>query len=110
MPCLAILNNGNLYHFPVNATRDGFDLITPGLSALVAANTTELQEVILGTGFCGITDLKVGPDGLLYVLSFGQGKIFVISRQFPNDHPVFVREQYLDFLDREPDPGGFLPG
>jgi hypothetical protein len=27
----------------------------------------------------GITDLKVGPDGLLYVLSFDLGKIFAIS-------------------------------
>jgi hypothetical protein len=26
-----------------------------------------------------VTDLKVGPDGLLYVLSFGQGN-FVVSR------------------------------
>jgi glucose/arabinose dehydrogenase len=74
-------NNGNLYHFPINATRDGFDLITPGLVDLVADNNTELQEVILGTGFGGITDLKVGPDGLLYVLSFGLGKIFVVSGQ-----------------------------
>jgi glucose/arabinose dehydrogenase len=101
------INFGNLYHFKVNATRDGFDFTSLGLADLVADSSGELQELILGTGFGGITDLKVGPDGLLYVLSFGQGKIFVISRQFPNDHPVFVREQYLDFLDREPDPGGF---
>ena len=101
------INIGNLYHFKVNATRDGFEFTSLGLTDLVADSSGELQELILGTGFGGITDLKVGPDGLLYVLSFGQGKIFVISRQFPNDHPVFVREQYLDFLDREPDPGGF---
>jgi len=31
--------------------------------------------------FGGITDLTVGPDGLLYALSFGLGKIFVISGQ-----------------------------
>jgi aldose sugar dehydrogenase len=73
------VNNGNLYHFPVNVTRDGFDLTTPGLADLVADNSKELQEVILGRDFGGITDLKVGPDGLLYVLSFGLGKIFVIS-------------------------------
>jgi hyaluronate lyase len=35
--------------------------------------------VIFGTGFGGITDLKVGPDGLLYVVSFS-GSIYVISR------------------------------
>jgi aldose sugar dehydrogenase len=75
------INNGNLYHFRVNATRDGFDLITPGLADLVADNSTELQEVILGTGFGGITDLKIGPDGSLYILSFGLGKILVVSGQ-----------------------------
>src|SRR4030095_11150462 len=73
------VNNGNLYRFMVNATRNGFDFTSPGLSDLVADSSAEFQEVLLGTGFVGITDLKVGPDGLLYVLSFGLGKIFVIS-------------------------------
>jgi hypothetical protein len=76
---VADINNGNLYRFRVNATRNGFDFISPGLSDLVADSSAELQEVLLGTGFGGITDLKVGSDGLLYVLSFGLGKIFVIS-------------------------------
>src|SRR5262249_53845277 len=75
------INNGNLYHFHLNATRDGFDFTSPGLVDQVADNATELQEVILGMGFGGITDLKVGPDGLLYVLSFGLGKIFVVVGQ-----------------------------
>ena len=74
------INNGRLYHFKPNATRDGFVFTAPGLADLVADSSGELQEVILGTGFGGITDLKVGPDGLLYVLSFGQGKIFAVSR------------------------------
>jgi glucose/arabinose dehydrogenase len=75
------INNGNLYRFRINATRNGFDFISPGLADLVADSTTEFQEVLLGTGFGRITDLKVGPDGLLYVLSFGLGKVFVISGQ-----------------------------
>jgi glucose/arabinose dehydrogenase len=74
------INHGRLYHFKPNATRDGFVFTAPGLADLVADSSSELQEVILGTGFGGITDLKVGPDGLLYVLSFGQGKIFAVSR------------------------------
>jgi glucose/arabinose dehydrogenase len=74
-------NNGNLYHFRVNDARDGFDFTSPGISDLVADSSAEFQEVLLGRGFGGITDLKVGPDGLLYVLSFGLGKIFVISGQ-----------------------------
>jgi hypothetical protein len=38
-----------------------------------------LDETIIATGFAGITDLKVGPDGRLYVVSFGDGKIYAIS-------------------------------
>ena len=78
------INNGNLYRFRLNATRDGFDFTNPSLGDRVADNNTELQELIWGTGFVGITDLKVGPDGLLYVLSFSLGKIFVISHLPPS--------------------------
>jgi hypothetical protein len=49
----------------------------------VADSNAEFQEVLLGTGFSGITDLKIGPNGLLYILSFGLGKIFVSSGQPP---------------------------
>lgn len=33
---------------------------------------------MFGEGFAGISDLEVGPDGYLYVVSLGQGKIFRI--------------------------------
>jgi hypothetical protein len=33
---------------------------------------------VFGEGFAGISDLEVGPDGYLYVVSLGQGKIFRI--------------------------------
>ena len=73
------INNGNLYRFRLNSTRDGFIFTNPNLGDLVADNNAELQEIILGTGFVGITDLKIGPDGFLYVLSFSLGRIFVVS-------------------------------
>ena len=78
------INNGNLYRFRLNPTRDGFIFTNPNLGDLVADNNGELQELIWGTGFGGITDLKIGPDGLLYVLSLTLGKIFVISRLPPS--------------------------
>jgi aldose sugar dehydrogenase len=71
--------NGNLYHFTPNTSRDGFIFGDPALADLVADSDDELQEVILGSGFGGITDLKVGPDGRLYVLSIAQGKIYAIA-------------------------------
>jgi glucose/arabinose dehydrogenase len=77
------INNGNLYHFVPNANRNGF-VLSGALSDLVADNnTSELNPVIFGTGFDGITDLKVGPDGFLYVVSFGDGAIYRISPASP---------------------------
>ncbi len=72
-------NQGILYRFKLNATRDGFLFDNPDLADLVADSEAEFEELIFGTGFGGITDLKVGPDGLLYLLSIIEGKIFVIS-------------------------------
>jgi glucose/arabinose dehydrogenase len=79
------INNGNLYFFKVNSTRNGLDLSQPNLSDLVAKGKRELSEISLGTGFEGITDIKTGPDGSLYILTFdeaknGDGKIYRIAR------------------------------
>jgi outer membrane protein assembly factor BamB len=73
------ITRGNLYHFTPNTARDGFLFENPALHDLVADSDVELQEVLFGTGFGGITDLKAGPDGRLYVLAFTSGKIFAIS-------------------------------
>ena len=58
------------------------DLILDGLLADKVTHTdSELEEhasVIFGEGFGGITDLEVGPDGYLYVVSIGQGAIYRI--------------------------------
>lgn len=71
---------GNLYRFRPTPTRDGFSPVNPELADLVGDPQDDVQEIILGTGFGGITDLKVGPDGRLYILSF-QGKIFAVSQK-----------------------------
>jgi hypothetical protein len=66
-----------IYHFDLNEYRT--DLILEGPLADKIANTPEeMQETIFGEGFGGITDLEVGPDGYLYVVSIGQGAIYRI--------------------------------
>jgi hypothetical protein len=71
------VHNGRIYHFDLN--QDKTDLILDGLLADKIANTPEeMQETIFGEGFGGITDLEVGPDGYLYVVSIGQGAIYRI--------------------------------
>ena len=88
------ITKGNLYYFEVNENRTGLKFdnsnslqpsSSSGLLDKVADNKNE-AAVTLATGFRGITDIKTGPDGLLYILTFdekrsshGEGKIYRIS-------------------------------
>jgi aldose sugar dehydrogenase len=72
-------NNGNLYHFDLNADRT--QLVLGGDLADRALDPgDEVGDILFGTGFGGITDVEVGPDGYLYVLTFQAdgGSIFRI--------------------------------
>ena len=73
------INNGHLYHFKPNATRHGFLFADPGLADLVADDAGEVEEVILGTNFGGMSYLEVGARRLSLHSSFSEGKIFVVS-------------------------------
>jgi glucose/arabinose dehydrogenase len=76
------INNGNLYYFEVNGNRSGltFDQTlyssADKLADFVADNTNETSAITFGTNFGRITDIETGPDGLLYILSYGEGKIY----------------------------------
>jgi aldose sugar dehydrogenase len=65
---VADFNGGNIYHFDLSANRTGIAL-RDGLTDTVANSAAELQNVTLAQGFGSITDMEVGPDGYLYVLS-----------------------------------------
>ena len=70
-------NNGNLYHFKLNQSRTGL-VLSNSLDDEIANTPEDAKPIILGTGFDGgITDLQVGPDGYLYVLTFA-GAIYRI--------------------------------
>jgi aldose sugar dehydrogenase len=71
------LNNGNLYHFDLSEDRNQLLLDGP-LEDKIADSPDELQKAILAHGFNGISDIEVGPNGYLYVLSYA-GEIFRIS-------------------------------
>ena len=70
---------GNLYRFELNDDRTDFNLDSPGLADRVVDNDDELASILFGEGFAGVTDIKTGPDGFLYVLSFDDGTIYRIS-------------------------------
>ena len=74
------VHNGRIYHFDL--TPDRKDLILPQeLSSRVIEKPSSpgVSNIVFGDGFGGITDLEVGPDGNLYVVSIGLGSIYQIS-------------------------------
>jgi aldose sugar dehydrogenase len=94
------ITKGNLFYFEVNENRTGLKFDSnndnigsspsSGLLDKVADNKNEVAAVTLATGFHGITDIKTGPDGLLYILTFdekshGEGRIYRISAASGNN-------------------------
>ncbi len=77
------INNGLLYQYVLNEARNdlSFDSgYVENTSALVDREVNdpkENQPIVFGQGFGGITDIEVGPDGYLYVLSY-TGSLFRI--------------------------------
>jgi glucose/arabinose dehydrogenase len=73
-------NDGNLYRFELNSNRNGFVLKSPQFQA----SSPELHkgasnsEIVFGSGFGGITDVKFGPDGFLYIVDLPDGTIYRI--------------------------------
>lgn len=72
--------NGDLYHFDLNSNRTHLDL-QGLLEDRVANNYQELGKVIFGKNFGVISDIEVGPDGYLYIVSLTKGQIY---RLIPN--------------------------
>ena len=72
------VNNGNLYRLPLNQARDGFTL-SGALADLVADSVAERESLRIGMSFGGVTDIKLGPDGRVYVVSIGDGAVYAIE-------------------------------
>lgn len=72
------IKNGNLYHFELDKQRTG--LLLDGPLADKVASNEEINQTVFAQGFGGITDVEVGPDGYLYILTFGEedGTIYKI--------------------------------
>jgi glucose/arabinose dehydrogenase len=75
---VADIVTGRIYHFDLNEDRT--DLILSGLLVDKVAETrdTGIENIVFAEDFGGVTDLEVGPDGYLYVVSLGHGAIYRI--------------------------------
>jgi aldose sugar dehydrogenase len=65
---VADANTGSIYHFDLNDNRSALKLEGP-LKDKIANTIEESKYVIFANGFGRITDLKIGPDGYMYILS-----------------------------------------
>jgi glucose/arabinose dehydrogenase len=84
---------GNLYKFELNPDRTGFVFHDAALSDNVVNTGESMDELIFGTGFGCLTDIEVGPDGLLYILSLSEGTIYKImpKTMMPMDEVVHTQ-------------------
>jgi aldose sugar dehydrogenase len=67
--------NGIIFDFELSEDRMQLTFDNNGpLKDKLADNPQELEDIIFGHGFGGITDIKIGPyDGYMYVLSLDRG-------------------------------------
>ena len=75
-------NQGNIYIVSLDENRENilFDESNKNLLDKVVDNDEEADSLVFGTGFGGISDIETGPDGFLYVLSFEEGKLYMIFK------------------------------
>ena len=78
-------NNGRLYHFKLNEDRTGLSFQDGSLKDGVIDENEVADGAIIGDGFGSITDIEVGPDGFLYVLSRYEDKANIF-RIIPKNH------------------------
>ena len=62
------VGGGDLYRFILNQSRIGF-LLNGSLSDAVVNNNVERLEIAFAKINGGITDLEIGPDGLVYIVA-----------------------------------------
>jgi glucose/arabinose dehydrogenase len=73
-------SSGKIYRFELNNDRTQL-VLEASLNDRIAESSKpeDLEDIIFGQDFGVITDLEVGPDGNLYVLSYTDGTIYMID-------------------------------
>ena len=76
---VASFNLGVIYHFDLDENRTGLKL--PATVNMTSAQNEDLKELVFARGIGKVTDMQVGPDGNLYILSkyYNKPTIFRIS-------------------------------
>ncbi len=85
---VASYSTGYIFHFELNDDRTGF-VLDGDLADGVADEFIEAEELVFAKNFGRITDMAIGPDGYLYVLTIRSGLEGTIYRIVPvgNNQP-----------------------
>lgn len=71
------INLTNVYIFDLNTARTGFNL-KPGTEDGVADSVAERDQYLLGFNFGNVSNIKMGPDGFLYVVGHISNTVYRI--------------------------------
>jgi len=76
---------GSIFHFDLNNDRTSLELHGP-LKDKISNTTEESQSIVFAKGLGAVTDIEVGPDGYMYVLSKykSEATIFKIAPKEPD--------------------------
>jgi aldose sugar dehydrogenase len=82
-PARDFVDGGQLFMFKLNGNRSKLVLEGHGRQDLVADNffkfdMTESEDLVFGTGFGVVTDIRTGPNGNLFLVSLTHGAIYEI--------------------------------
>ena len=83
-PARDFVDGGQLFMFKLNGNRSRIVLEGHGRQDGVADNNfkfdmTESEDLIFGTGFGVVTDIRTGPNGNLFLVSLTNGAIYEVS-------------------------------
>lgn len=76
---IGAFHGGAIYELKLNENRTGFKFENQSLADSVLNKDDDPSTIIFASGFAGVTDIEEGPDGLIYVVSVGDGTIYKIA-------------------------------
>jgi hypothetical protein len=84
-PARDFVDGGQLFRFRLTGNRQKIAVDDPRLEDRVADNEfkfdmTESEDLLFGTGFGVVTDIRTGPNGNLFLVSLTHGAIYEIFR------------------------------
>ncbi|MDQ4101181.1 MAG: PQQ-dependent sugar dehydrogenase [Thermoproteota archaeon] len=97
---VAEFNQGNVYHFDLNQNRTQIIFNGSSPAAKLAQDSEELENLIFARTLGGITDMELGPDGYLYIVS--------LSGHGGSDCTESRKENCLDYDDSSSATGGIF--